>query len=98
MSESAKLYGIDPEDYRRFLASVRVGSVLKPLSLWNATERGGRKMPGAVVVRDIKLHQRSQTTIMVLVESVDRRPLWLDLGWFKPEVVRQQGEQKDIAG
>jgi hypothetical protein len=60
---------------------MNIGDQLRPLSLWNETEKH-RKLADQVEVVDFR-NDNCQTGIMVLVNDKYGRPVWLDRGWFE---------------
>jgi hypothetical protein len=63
--------------------SVRVGQVLKPIPLYNHSEREPNRLPATTEVLEIEAC-RSQSGIRFKVMTKSGGTVWLDAGWFEP--------------
>lgn len=67
--------------HRQQAVNVKIGDMLDPLGLWNASERV-RKLTYPTEVLDV-LHQRGcQTGVLLKVRFTNGAESYLDAGWF----------------
>lgn len=65
----------------QWFREVKPGDVVKPLPLWNQTERKPNHLASATKVLAIK-EATSQTGFLFKVASLNGQEQWLDAGWF----------------
>jgi len=68
---------------RQWAQTLKVGDRVRPLPLWNRTERH-RKIAPAVVIEAIDREPYCQTGVMLTVSTTAGGSAKLDAGWFEP--------------
>lgn len=61
---------------------IQIGTVLKPIPLWNKTERPPNQLPPECEVLAIML-DACQSGVMVTVKNKSENLIWLDSEWFE---------------
>lgn len=62
--------------------AIRVGDMLKPIPLWNETERKINHLPAKCEVLDVKA-ARCELGVIVCVKTEGGVGRWLSAGWFE---------------
>lgn len=62
--------------------SIRIGDTLRPIPLWNQTERKINHLPDRCEVTGIK-EARCELGVMVCVKTEGGAGRWLSAGWFE---------------
>ncbi len=62
--------------------AVRVGDTVIPDPMWNATTGARHKrLPAGVTVLGT-IERKSQTGVLLQVETIGKDKIWIDAGWF----------------
>lgn len=70
------------ENKKPWYRSVRPGDMLKPIPLWNKTERVSSHLPGLVKILEVK-SARSQSGVLFVVRVKNGMLRELDAVWFQ---------------